>query len=188
MNIALALSKMGSRVAMIDGDIYGPNVPIMLGISTQLATDGQKIVPAEQYGLQLVALGFLTNDDSPVIWRGPMLHGAIQQFFRDVSWDRPRLSDHRHAAGHGRRRAEPQPDGPGRRKRGGHHSAAVWLARPNETSGSDNQQAHRADAGLIENMSYFVCPPAGRERHLRKGAGESLAMNWLCRFSGDSAL
>ena len=72
---------------MIDGDIYGPNVPIMLGLKTQLTTDGEKIVPAEQYGIQVVSMGFLTDDDAPVIWRGPMLHGVIQQFFRDVRWD-----------------------------------------------------------------------------------------------------
>ena len=87
VNLAIALAKCGSRVGMIDGDIYGPNVPIMLGMKTQLTTDGQKIVPAEQYGLQVVSMGFLTGDDAPVIWRGPMLHGAIQQFFREVRWD-----------------------------------------------------------------------------------------------------
>src|SRR5687768_16453683 len=66
VKLAIALSKMGSLVAIIDGDIYGPIVPIMLGINTQLTTDGQKIVPAEQYGLQLVSMAFLTADDSPV--------------------------------------------------------------------------------------------------------------------------
>ena len=60
----------------------------MLGLQTQLSTDGQKIVPAEQYGIQVVSMGFLTGDDAPVIWRGPMLHGVIQQFFREVRWDR----------------------------------------------------------------------------------------------------
>src|SRR5215213_7130058 len=88
VNLAIALSQYGGRVAMIDGDIYGPNVPIMLGINTQLTTDGDKIIPAEQYGIQLVSMAFLTGDDSPVIWRGPMLHGVIQQFFREVRWDR----------------------------------------------------------------------------------------------------
>src|ERR687891_689263 len=87
VNLAIALSQCGGRVAMIDGDIYGPNVPIMLGIQTQLTTDGKKIIPAEQYGIQLVSMAFLTGDDSPVIWRGPMLHGIIQQFFREVRWD-----------------------------------------------------------------------------------------------------
>ena len=87
VNLAIALAKCGGRVGIIDGDIYGPNVPIMLGIDTQLTTDGQKIIPAEKHGIQVISMGFMTSDDSPVIWRGPMLHGAIQQFFRDVRWD-----------------------------------------------------------------------------------------------------
>ena len=87
VNLALALARCGSRVGILDGDIYGPNVPIMLGLSaTQLTTDGKQIVPAEKHGVQVVSMGFLTSDDAPVIWRGPMLHGAIQQFFRDVAW------------------------------------------------------------------------------------------------------
>ena len=82
VNLAIALSKCGGRVGIIDADIYGPNVPIMLGMKGQLTTDGQKIVPAEKYGLQVISMGFLTADDAPIIWRGPMLHGALQQFFR----------------------------------------------------------------------------------------------------------
>ena len=80
VNLALALVKCGSRVGILDGDIYGPNVPIMMGLQTQLTTDGQRIVPAERYGLQVVSMGFLTGEDAAVIWRGPMLHSAIQQF------------------------------------------------------------------------------------------------------------
>src|SRR6187431_2419616 len=79
VNLAIALAKCGGKVGLIDGDIYGPNVPIMLGIKTQLATDGQKIIPAEKYGLQVISMGFLTEDDAPIIWRGPMLHSAPQQ-------------------------------------------------------------------------------------------------------------
>ena len=86
VNLAIALAQCGGRVGMVDGDIYGPNVPIMLGMKTQLTTDGQKIVPAEKYGLQVISMGFLTGDDAPIIWRGPMLHGALQQFFREVRW------------------------------------------------------------------------------------------------------
>src|SRR5262249_59131942 len=86
VNLAIALAKCGSKVGIIDGDIYGPNVPIMLGLKTQLVTEGQKIVPAEKYGLQIISMGFLTSDDAPIIWRGPMLHGALQQFFREVRW------------------------------------------------------------------------------------------------------
>src|SRR5919201_559394 len=86
VNLAIALAKCGGKVGMIDGDIYGPNVPIMLGMKSQLTTDGQKIVPAEKFGLQVISMGFLTGDDAPIIWRGPMLHGALQQFFREVAW------------------------------------------------------------------------------------------------------
>src|SRR6185295_2716103 len=86
VNLALALAKCGSKVGLIDADIYGPNVPIMLGMKAELTTDGQKIVPAEKYGLQVISMGFLTKDDAPIIWRGPMLHGALQQFFRDARW------------------------------------------------------------------------------------------------------
>ena len=85
VNLALALARCGSRVGILDGDIYGPNVPIMLGLTnTQLTTDGKQIVPAEKHGVQVVSMGFLTSEDAPVIWRGPMLHGAIQQFFREA--------------------------------------------------------------------------------------------------------
>ena len=86
VNLAVALSKMGARVGVLDGDIYGPNVPIMFGLQAQLATDGKKIRPAEKYGIQIVSMGFLTQDESPMIWRGPMLHSAVQQFMRDVAW------------------------------------------------------------------------------------------------------
>src|ERR671918_441107 len=67
VNLALALSQCGSKVGIIDGDIYGPNVPMMLGLRTELTTDGQKIVPAEKYGLQIVSMGFLTEEDAAVI-------------------------------------------------------------------------------------------------------------------------
>src|SRR6185295_17455039 len=86
VNLAIALAKCGGRVGIIDGDIYGPNVPIMLGLNTQLTTDGKKIIPAEKHGIQVISMGFMTSEDSPVIWRGPMLHGALQQFFREVRW------------------------------------------------------------------------------------------------------
>src|SRR5258705_7499306 len=86
VNLAIALAKSGGTVGMIDGDIYGPNGPIMLGLKTQLMTDEQgRIVPAEKYGLQVISMGFLTADDAPIIWRGPMLHGALQQFFRQAA-------------------------------------------------------------------------------------------------------
>src|SRR6187401_143256 len=88
VNLALSLARCGSKVGILDGDIYGPNIPIMLGLTSQLTTNEQRqIVPAEKYGLQVISIGFMTNDDAPIIWRGPMLHGAIQQFFKEVAWN-----------------------------------------------------------------------------------------------------
>src|SRR4029079_880038 len=87
VNLALALSKCGSRVGILDGDIYRPNVPVLMGLNTQLVTDDQRrIVPAEKYGVQVVSIGFMTKDDDAIIWRGPMLHQAIGQFSREVAW------------------------------------------------------------------------------------------------------
>ena len=87
VNLAVALSRYGGRVGIIDADVYGPNIPIMLGVRTQLETDGKKIMPAEKHGIPVVSMGFMTQDDTPIIWRGPMLHGVVQQFFREVRWD-----------------------------------------------------------------------------------------------------
>ncbi|HOG30436.1 MAG TPA: P-loop NTPase, partial [Vicinamibacterales bacterium] len=86
VNLALALAAAGSRVGLMDADIYGPNVPIMLGLSGPLASDDGKIVPPEKHGLRVVSIGFLTSDESPLIWRGPMLHSVIRQFLLDVHW------------------------------------------------------------------------------------------------------
>ena len=86
VNLAVALARYGGRVGMIDGDVYGPNVPIMLGLDTQLSSEGKKIVPAEKHGVRVVSMGFLADNDAPIIWRGPMLHGVVRQFFQDVRW------------------------------------------------------------------------------------------------------
>ena len=80
VNLAIALTRSGSRVGIIDADVYGPNVPMMLGISSQLESDGKKIVPSEKYGIRVVSMGFLADEKAPLIWRGPMLHGVVRQF------------------------------------------------------------------------------------------------------------
>jgi len=184
VNLALALSKCGSRVGILDGDIYGPNVPIMLGLQTQLTTDGQQIVPAEKYGLQVVSMGFLTADDAAVIWRGPMLHGAIQQFFRDVAWkdldylivDMPpgtgdvalSLSQTVPVAG------------------------AILVTTPQQVSLADTRRAVRMyqklniqPLGVVENMSYYSCPNCHHEADIfGYGGGEDLAKSMDVPFLG----
>jgi ATP-binding protein involved in chromosome partitioning len=184
VNLALALAKCGSKVGIIDADIYGPNVPIMLGMKTQLSTDGQKIVPAEKYGLQVISMGFLTADDAPIIWRGPMLHGALQQFFREVRWvdldylviDLPpgtgdvvlTLSQTVPVAG------------------------AIVVTTPQQVSLADSRRAiamykklNIPPIGIVENMSYFACPNCQHEADIfGHGGGEAMSAELGIPFVG----
>jgi ATP-binding protein involved in chromosome partitioning len=185
VNLALALARCGSRVGLLDGDIYGPNIPIMMGLTdTQLGTDGQRIVPAEKYGLQVVSIGFLTNDDAPIIWRGPMLHQAVQQFVREVAWsdldyliiDMPpgtgdialSLSQTMPVAG------------------------SIVVTTPQQVSLADSRRAVRmyqklniTPIGIVENMSYYTCPNCHFETDLfGHGGGEGLAADMDVPFLG----
>ena len=184
VNLAIALSKCGGKVGMIDADIYGPNVPIMLGMKAQLTTDGQRIVPAEKYGLQVISMGFLTQDDAPIIWRGPMLHGALQQFFREVAWkdldylivDLPpgtgdvslSLSQTVPVAG------------------------AIIVTTPQLVSLADSRRAaamykklNIPPLGIIENMSYFACTNCHHEADIfGHGGGEKMAEELGMPFLG----
>jgi ATP-binding protein involved in chromosome partitioning len=184
VNLAIALSQCGGRVAMIDGDIYGPNVPIMLGISTQLTTDGQKIVPAQQYGIQLVSMAFLTQDDAPVIWRGPMLHGVIQQFFREVRWSNIDYLVVDLPPGTGDVALSLSQSVP--------VSGSIVVTTPQTVSIADTRRAVRMYQklnvpvlGLVENMSHFVCPSCRHESDIfGKGGGEALASELSVPFLG----
>src|SRR5271165_246554 len=87
VNLALSLAKMGHKVGLLDADVYGPNVPIMLGSNQEpMATAEQRIIPVEAQGIKMISMGLLNPGDKPVIWRGPMLHSVITQFLRSVEW------------------------------------------------------------------------------------------------------
>src|SRR5271169_1184448 len=87
VNLALALTKLGSKVGLLDADVYGPNVPIMLGSTAEpMATPQQRIIPVDAQGVKMISMGLLNPGDKPVIWRGPMLHSVITQFLRSVEW------------------------------------------------------------------------------------------------------
>jgi len=87
VNLALALMKLGYKVGLLDADVYGPNVPIMLGSNAEpMATMQQRIIPVQAQGLKMISMGLLNPGDKPVIWRGPMLHSVITQFLRSVEW------------------------------------------------------------------------------------------------------
>ena len=87
VNMALALGKLGYKVGLLDADVYGPNVPIMLGCKSEpMATPQQRIMPVDAQGVKMISMGLLNPGDKPVIWRGPMLHSVITQFLRSVEW------------------------------------------------------------------------------------------------------
>jgi ATP-binding protein involved in chromosome partitioning len=184
VNLALALAKCGSKVGIIDGDIYGPNVPIMLGLKTQLVTDGEKIVPAEKYGLQVVSMGFLTAEDAPIIWRGPMLHGALQQFFREVRWTNLDYLIIDMPPGTGDVALSLSQSVP--------TAGAIVVTTPQQVSLADTRRAvamykklNILTLGVIENMSYFTCPDCGHESDIfGRGGGESMAAQLGVPFLG----
>jgi ATP-binding protein involved in chromosome partitioning len=157
----------------------------MLGLDTQLVADEQgRIVPAEAYGIQVVSMGFMTSEDSAVIWRGPMLHGAIQQFFRQVAW---RDVDYL---------VVDLPPGTGdvalSLSQSVPVSGAVVVTTPQKVSLADTRRAVRMyqklnirPLGLIENMSHFVCPSCRQESDIfGKGGGETLAQELSVPFLG----
>ena len=185
VNLAIALAQTGSRVGMIDGDMYGPNVPIMFGLATELVADARgRIVPAEKYGVQVVSMGFMTSDDAAVIWRGPMLHGAIQQFFRQVAWDELDYLIVDMPPGTGDVALSLSQSVP--------VSGAIVVTTPQQVSLADTRRAVRMyqklnirPLGLIENMSHFTCPQCGHESDIfGRGAGEGLAHDMAIPFLG----
>jgi ATP-binding protein involved in chromosome partitioning len=184
VNVAVALSKAGSRVGILDGDIYGPNVPMMFGLHTELATESKRIVPAEKYGIQVVSMGFLTSDETPVIWRGPMLHGAIRQFFGDVAW---RDLDYL---------IVDMPPGTGDVALSLSQTVpvvgAVVVTTPQQVALADSRRAVRMyqklnipPLGVVENMSYYACPHCHQESDIfGHGGGEEIARQLEVPFLG----
>jgi len=185
VNLALALAKCGGRVGILDGDIYGPNVPIMLGLTkTQLTTNGKQIVPAEKYGVQVVSIGFMTDDDAPVIWRGPMLHGAIQQFFKEVAWNDLDYLIIDMPPGTGDVALSLSQTVP--------VVGSVVVTTPQQVSLADSRRAIRMyqklsipTIGIVENMSYFSCTNCHHEADIfGHGGGEQLAQDMNVPFLG----
>jgi len=175
VNLAIALAQYGAKVGLLDTDVYGPNVPIMVGVNAELAVNGQKLLPHQVYGIRVMSIGFLNRGDRPVIWRGPMLHTAVKQFLYDVEWgDLDYL-------------IVDMPPGTGDAQLSLAQlvpvQGAVVVTTPQEVAMADVrkainmfEQVHIPVLGIVENMSYFVCPSCS-ERHaiFGSGGGEELA-------------
>jgi ATP-binding protein involved in chromosome partitioning len=176
VNLAMALHRAGSRVGLLDADIYGPSLPTMMGVSGRpVSTDGKMIEPLERFGVKMMSIGFLLDDPkSAVIWRGPMLHGALLQFLKDVNWgkldylvlDLPpgtgdvalTLSQKVKATG------------------------VVMVTTPQEVALQDVYKAvamckkvELPILGVVENMSYFDDPAGVRHRLFGEGGGQTIA-------------
>jgi len=164
----LALSRMGHAVGLLDADIYGPSIPTMFGISGQPQSDGKQIQPLERFGIKLMSIGFLLEDPkSAVVWRGPMLHGALLQFLKDVNWGKLDflLLD--------------LPPGTGdvaltlaQKVRS---TGAVIVTTPQEVALQDVRReidfCRKVGVriiGLVENMAGFVCPNCKAESRIFK--------------------
>ncbi len=189
VNLAVALAQAGASVGLLDADITGPNIPMMLGVDGQpRATPANKIAPLERHGVKVISIQFFVPEGQPIVWRGPLVGGAIQQFLRDVDWGEldylvvdlpPGTSDAQLTL------AQAVPIG-----------GTVLVTTPQEVSLSDVRKAlamlRRMNVpviGVIENMSAFVCPHCGEATEIfGRGGGERFAAEHGVEFLGQIPL
>ena len=175
VNLAVGLAQCGAKVGLLDADIYGPNVPVMMGVDALPPTpQNKKIQPAEAYGVKVMSIGFLVQPGQPMIWRGPMLHSAIKQFLQDVDWGELDYLIVDLPPGTGDVQLSLVQTVP--------LTGGVIITMPQQVSFDDAARAvamfNKMDVpviGVVENMSYFMMPD-GEMRHIfGQGGGESLA-------------
>jgi ATP-binding protein involved in chromosome partitioning len=185
VNLALAMARLGFKVGLLDADIYGPNVPLMLGESTEpeLTADG-RIVPSERYGIRAISVGYLNPGDKPLVWRGPMLHNVIQQFLSRVAWGELDYLVVDLPPGTGDVVISLSQSVP--------LTGAVVVTTPSDVALQDARKAiemfkqvHVEILGIAENMSYFVCPHCNHEIDIfSSGGGERTAQQYNVPFLG----
>ncbi|HYL16322.1 MAG TPA: Mrp/NBP35 family ATP-binding protein [Terriglobales bacterium] len=189
VNLALALSKLGHKVGLLDADVYGPNVPLMLGTSaTPRVVGDNRIVPLDIHGLKVISVGFLNPGDKPLIWRGPMLHSIIRQFLGSVEWGQLDYLVVDLPPGTGDVALSLIQTVP--------LTGAIVVSTPSDVALQDARKAIemfrqvKVDiVGLIENMSYFVCPHCHNEIDVfSKGGGERTAQQFGIAFLGNVEL
>jgi ATP-binding protein involved in chromosome partitioning len=189
VNLAVALSRMGHKVGLLDADVYGPNVPLMLGTNKQpMARADNQIEPIEALGLKVISVGFLNPGDKPIIWRGPMLHQIIRQFLGSVLWGDLDYLVIDLPPGTGDVSLSLVQTVP--------LTGAVVVSTPSDVSLQDARKAiemfrqMKVDLiGLVENMSYFVCPHCNHEVDIfSRGGAEKTAKDFEVPFLGNIQL
>jgi ATP-binding protein involved in chromosome partitioning len=183
-NLAVALAMTGARVGLLDADIYGPNLPRMMGVHRQPSTRDGKILPVEAWGLHFMSIGLLVDQGEAVVWRGPMLHSAVKTFLHDVDWGELDylLVDLPPGTGDVQLSLIQQT----------YVSGAVVVTTPSTVAIEDGVKAVSMFAklqvpvlGVIENMSYFVCPGCGQRHDIfNTGSAEERALAMGLPFLG----
>ena len=188
VNLAVALAQMGAKVGLMDADIYGPNIPIMMGVNEQPKAIGDRIIPLEAYGVKLMSMGFLVPPDQAVIWRGPMLHSAIRQFLGEVEWGELDYLVIDMPPGTGDVQLSLTQSVP--------LTGGVVVATPQDVALADVvkgiamfQKLEVPVLGVVENMSYFLCPHCGERTDIfAHGGAKKMADHYRVPFLGEIPL
>ncbi len=189
VNLATCLAKLGHKVGLLDADVYGPNVPLMLGTSAQpKVLADNRIVPLEVHGLKVISVGFLNPGDKPLIWRGPMLHSIIRQFLGSVEWGQLEYLVVDLPPGTGDVALSLIQTVP--------LTGAIVVSTPSDVALQDARKAiemfrqMKVDVvGMVENMSYFVCPHCHHEIDIfSRGGAEKTAQQFGVAFLGNIQL
>lgn len=183
VNLAVSLAKSGAKVGLLDADIYGPNVPTMMGVDHLPPMRSEKMIPAETYGVKMMSIGFLVPPGRALIWRGPMLHSAIRQFLSDVEWGELDYLVIDLPPGTGDAQLSLAQSLP--------LSGGVIVTLPQEVSLEDASRGMQMFRelnvpilGVIENMSYLEMPDGTRVDVFGQGGGERLAKQTQAPFLG----
>ncbi|MGC2200686.1 MAG: Mrp/NBP35 family ATP-binding protein, partial [Stellaceae bacterium] len=188
-NLALGLRANGLKVGVLDADIYGPSMPRMLGISGRpRSRDGKTLIPMENYGLKCMSMGFLVAEDTPMIWRGPMVMSALQQMLREVEWGALDIMVVDMPPGTGDAQLTMAQQVP--------LAGAVIVSTPQDIALLDARKGlnmfKQVDVpvlGIVENMSYFLCPHCGgRSEIFSHGGAREEARRLGTEFLGEVPL
>jgi ATP-binding protein involved in chromosome partitioning len=188
VNLALGLSKLGRRVGLLDADIYGPSIPRMLGLKGKPETDGKKLMPMQNHGIKTMSIGFLVEEDTAMIWRGPMVQSALTQMLTDVAWGELDVLIVDMPPGTGDAQLTMVQRVP--------LTGAVVVSTPQDIALIDArkgyamfEKTHVPVFGIVENMAWFISPGSGEKSYIfGQGGARRMAEKLGCDFLGEVPL